>query len=847
MRHSFALVSLVALCASKAIAGDAFIRERGASGAACRAATPEETAILEARPTRIPLHVLIRGRETLAASAGLHIVLRGTDQLEAKPEAKAAFLRAAARWESLISSPVTIVLDVDYGDLFFGSPFLSGATGQTIPQFARFDWPTVRGTLVAGADTPARKTLASALPIGTIPSDRGPIGAIRAPAPVFRALGLLPSNEDPANEGSLDPPAQIGFRSDDYWDFDPTDGINPYWSDFDAVVMHEIGHALGFVSRIGGSPPLAVSLLDVYRFRPSATPPDLGSTPRVASSGGNQVFFAGGAQLALSTKGLDGAGGGNQADHWHSEWLEGSPIGVMDPGGYWYDRVVVTGRDLAALDAMGWKTVGTPPAEPSVRTIPIVLDVSGVGGVRFTTELTLSSRSIAPAEVELSYTPAAALGASGGGTATTSLPAHGQLLIPDALGWLRDHGVAVPASGNQGGTLKVTFRGDDCPIFFSAGGRTTAPAGSGRAGLAYPAIRQQDGIPDSAVVFGLRENAADRSNLALLNMGAAPVTLRVKLFSGSADGRSATLPDVMLDAGQWTQLSRVLAGPGYANGWAVVDLVAGAGPFAAYGVFNDNATNDGSFVPAVRNYFYKEAQYVPVLVETPAFTSELIVTNLIDTPVTALIAYVESLNPQGGAGGKATLSLAPYEQRILPSAVDWLRTHGVALGARGAGSYAGSASVTISDSSGVTIALAGARTSASGDGGSYGLFTPGISWTRTDYFATWVYGLKQDATSRSNLAVLNVGDDDAAMTFHVNVYDGDTGVLAGRTSAFTLAPLGWKQFDSVLAAFGLRSGYAEVVAESDSRSFIAYGVVNDGSTPSSGRTNDGSYVASSKY
>jgi hypothetical protein len=847
MRPSFTLVPLIALATSGALAGEvpALVRDRGGS---CRAATREEAERLEPGAARARMHVLARGRETLAASAGLRIVLRGTEQLEAKPEAKAAFLRAAARWESLISSPVTIVLDVDFGDLFFGQPFPLSAAGVTIPQLARRDWPTVRAALVAGADTPARNALVSALPVATIPSDRGPVVAIRAPTPVLRALGLLPAAEDPASEGdTLGPPARIGFVGTYYWDFDPADGITAYGADFDAVVMHEIGHALGFVSRIGGSAPLAVSLLDVYRFRPSPTPPNLGTTPRVASSGGDQVFYAGGAQLPLSAKGLDGLGGGTQADHWRSEWLEGSPIGIMDPGGYWYDRVVVTSRDLAAFDAMGWKTVGSPPPEPSVRTIPIVLDAAGVGGVRFSTELTLSSRSLAPAEVELAYTAAAAFGGAGSGTATTTLPAHGQILIPDALKWLRDHGVAVPTSGNQGGTLKVTFRGDDCPQVFYAGARTTSPADAGRAGLAYPAVRQQDGIPDSGVVFGLRESAADRSNLALLNMGSAPVTLRVKLLSGAGDGRSATLPDLTLDAGQWTQLSRVLAGPGYANGWAVVDLVAGAGPFAAYGVFNDNATNDGSFVPAVRNYFYKEAQYVPVLVETPAFTSELIVTNLIDAPATVAITYVESLSPQGGTGGSATLALAPYEQRILPSAIDWLRTHGAALGARGAGSYAGAASVTVSDSSGVTIALAGARTAAPGGGGAYGLFTPGVSWTNTDLYTTWVFGLKQDGASRSNLAVINVGDDGAAVTFHVDVFDGDTGLPAGRTAAFTLPPLGWKQFDSILASFGLRNGYVEVVSETDGRSFVAYGVVNDGATPASGGTNDGSYVASSKY
>ena len=60
-----------------------------------------------------------------------------------------------------------------------------------------------------------------------------------------------------------------------------------------------------------------------------------------------------------------------------------------------------------------------------------------------------------------------------------------------------------------------------------------------------------------------------------------------------------TLPDVTLAPGQWTQLNRVLASAGYANGWATVERVAGTDRFYAYGVVNDNLTGDGAFVAPV--------------------------------------------------------------------------------------------------------------------------------------------------------------------------------------------------------------------------------------------------------
>ena len=42
--------------------------------------------------------------------------------------------------------------------------------------------------------------------------------------------------------------AGIGFNSAHSFDFNPDDGITAGSLDFDAVVVHEIGHALGFTS-----------------------------------------------------------------------------------------------------------------------------------------------------------------------------------------------------------------------------------------------------------------------------------------------------------------------------------------------------------------------------------------------------------------------------------------------------------------------------------------------------------------------------------------------------------------------------------------------------------------------
>jgi hypothetical protein len=509
-------------------------------------------------------------------------------------------------------------------------------------------------------------------------------------------------------------------------------------------------------------------------------------------------------------------------------------------------RTTTTGRGFAALFE------GAPTELTVEKTVPIVLDVSGAGGARYLTELTLANRGSTPARVELVYTPATVLGASGGGGTTVDLPAGRQLVLADTLAFLRDRGLAIPAGTNQGGSLRAVFRGLSSPDVAHAGARTTTPSGSGRAGLSYPGSARPDGQTGTSLVCGLRSNGVDRTNLALVNAGPAPTTLRVTLYSGAAgDYRSHVLsPDVALEPGQWRQLDRVLDAAGYANGFARIDVVSGLGPYLAYAVFNDNGTNDGSYVPSESGLRVSEARLVPVLVESAAFESELVLTNPTGARQTVTLTYVESLAPAGGGGGSTTFDLLPAEQRIESRAIDFLRQRGVSLGPRGSATYAGSLLVEFRSGGALSSGFAGARTAAPAPppgGGAYGLFLPATGSSFAAVTESWIYGLRQDAAVRSNLAVAAFPGGALGTTFRVDVFDGGTGLLAGSTEEIALAPGGWKQVDGILLRFGLSNGYARVVRTSGSGRFVAYGVVNDGESPGSGGTNDGSFVGMSEY
>jgi hypothetical protein len=381
--------------------------------------------------------------------------------------------------------------------------------------------------------------------------------------------------------------------------------------------------------------------------------------------------------------------------------------------------------------------------------------------------------------------------------------------------------------------------------------RTTAASCNGAAGLSYPAWTTGETSATSLQLFGLRSSAGERTNLAVVNAGTeGTVTLRIVLRAGDGlstyEVPSALLPP--LSPGEWRQVNDVdlLRAAGFTDATALVTRVAGAAPFGAYAVFNDNLSNDGSYVPAVASGSGGEALVLPVVVETTAFESELVLFNPAAVPVVASLTYVESLAAPKGTVGTVTVDLGPGQQKILPRILDTLRTLGLPLGPRGAASYAGTLSVVFTPPAGGPIpGLAGARTAAAGTGncegkGSFGLFYTAVPASTGAVVEAFVDGLQQTATTRSNLALWNPSSANP-VAVRYEVVDGATGVTVFTSDPVELSPLGWTQVDSVLLGSGVTEGYIRIRRASPGGAFSAYGVLNDGASPGA-RTGDGSYV-----
>jgi hypothetical protein len=409
-----------------AVADESFViyqDERGET--VCRPATPAERERIQ---NAAGTHVIYRGAPRrkvidgggqymmqqaydestgvpLEASAGLVIVLNGTTQLEAYPEAKAAFIRAANHWESLISTPITITLNVDYGPNFFDqgvykSSFILGQTGSFVIKSNGQD-PTlsqVRTRLLNTASGDNETALYNALPSASLPVEYNgavtPVSRVSVHTAQARALGFISGASQDAN---------IGFNSNfgsaankGQFDFDPSDGIAPGFTDFDAVVVHEIGHALGFSSDNGDTTaPGSVSIWDLFRFRPRTVNADnFGSAPRIMTKGGEQVMFGNFTstfatqELNVSTGGpnppADDTDDGNQSSHWKDDQLFSNRpyIGIMDPTLSRGLRRTISENDVRALELIGYSTVFNPvrPVNDNFLSAVILSGASGNSG-----------------------------------------------------------------------------------------------------------------------------------------------------------------------------------------------------------------------------------------------------------------------------------------------------------------------------------------------------------------------------------------------------------------------------------------------------------------------------------
>ena len=289
------------------------------------------------------------------------------------------------------------------------------------------------------------------------------------------------------------------------------------------------------------------------------------------------------------------------------------------------------------------------------------------------------------------------------------------------------------------------------------------------------------------------------------------------------------------------------------NGCAYVYRSSGNAPFYAYGVINDQANSDGSFIfPVPETSLAGILRHtLPVIVETGEFTSELTVTNFSFQTKTLQFDFVADGLATPDRTARFSLTLEHREQRIIPDVIDTeMRRKGVAGIPRVRGGLAGALFATAErgDMSGIVI---GARTSSSdGRGGQYGVFYNAVPDGAAFTESAWVDGLQQDSENRSQPGP---GQYRRESTHSPKA--------SSTLRSTTETPAGWSGRSRPSRSppgAGARSTPSRPTMPGEppramcgsarppaTNPFLAYGVVNDGGAPGQ-RSGDGAYVPARK-
>ncbi len=251
-------------------------------------------------------------------------------------------------YESQFTDPITVTINIAFATL---SPGVLGATSSS---YINVTYANTRNGLVSGMD--GDDVIQNFLPSGSTIAVRydGNSATATNETRVFVTIA-----DHRATVGSVSgTAASMTFNNQFPWDYDPPITGGTY--DFQSVITHEVGHALGFTSGADFRTN-DMEMLDLYRFQRSDGANDFNpddfteftNTARLVDLNAPGTNDDSNSDL-ISVEYQMSDGSPNQASHFHDQ----SPaIGIMDPtigaGQTFYPNFLRT-SDLNMFDAIGW-------------------------------------------------------------------------------------------------------------------------------------------------------------------------------------------------------------------------------------------------------------------------------------------------------------------------------------------------------------------------------------------------------------------------------------------------------------------------------------------------------------
>ncbi|MEM8677964.1 MAG: NF038122 family metalloprotease [Planctomycetota bacterium] len=331
------------------------------------------------------------------ARTGAQIDFNFSAEVAANPILVAGFEQAARFWEEHLNDEISLTYDVVVVET--GSePFASASSESVI-----IDYDTVIQQMQADAEVDEIDLL-SRLPMFSELTVQGPPGQFDVP----NSLVVSYPNAKALGFAVPDVPSQItaGATRDGQINMTALYERSSSIDGFASVMIHEIGHTLGFQSSVpedgafGGGATLTT--WDLFRLEPGAGAADFTNSPRMLDPVKEQVFYDGGLfdPVGIDIPGLtlgdipvsrgttfeDGSmhPDDGQPSHWRSlcaPGMNGIFLGVMDPGGSGTcpDNIPVTSGDtVTANDFRSLGLIGFDVGGFSISTEPTAGDWRGI-------------------------------------------------------------------------------------------------------------------------------------------------------------------------------------------------------------------------------------------------------------------------------------------------------------------------------------------------------------------------------------------------------------------------------------------------------------------------------------